>query len=208
MKSILIKLTLILIIFTGCESQLDYSGDRDYESGTGGSLARFTISGNYLYAVDYQKLSTFDISDEKNPVLLGVDQIDILAETIFAYEDLLLIGTRGGVFIYSISDPSSPEFLSISYHSYSCDPVVAKGNYAYATLNSVSGCNTYINELRIIDISNPSSPDLVEQIAMDSPKGLGISGNLLFVCDNQIKSYDISAPTVPLHLSDVAINAF
>ena len=42
---------------------------------------------------------------------------------------------------------------------------------------------------------------------MESPKGLGISGSLLFVCDNGLKIYDISTPTDPTFLKKLSLDA-
>ena len=71
---------IFLVILFGCESSSDsvnfggLSGSNDFsggsESGTGigGSMARFTISGDYLYTVDSWNLNTFEITDPINPV--------------------------------------------------------------------------------------------------------------------------------------------
>jgi len=201
MKINILFTALMLLFLTACEYQsLDYAGEYINDVGAGGSLARFTVAGNYLYTVDFNTLKTFNIADEKNPQLIDEIPIGYTAETLFIYGNLLLLGTRSGVNIYDISEPAEPQFLASSVHIYSCDPVVAKDNYAYATLNSVRNCNGYTNELRVIDISNPSDPVVVDQYTMNGPQGLGISGNLLFVCDDRLKIYDI---TDPLNLQPV-----
>ena len=38
-------------------------------TGIGGSMARFTIKGDYLYTVDSYDLKTFDIKDKVNPMI-------------------------------------------------------------------------------------------------------------------------------------------
>jgi hypothetical protein len=207
-RSLYILFSAILLI-AACESQkLDYSVDLTESSGTGGSLARFTISGNYLYTVDVSKLKTFDITNEKNPQLMGEVDLGWGIETIFALGDLLFLGAQNGIYIFDISNPALPQYLSSFNHIQSCDPVVVKGNYAYSTLNSAGPCSQGLNQLDIIDISNPESPFPVNSLPMESPKGLGISDDLLFVCDEGLKVFDLVDPVEPELLRTIQIDAY
>lgn len=199
----------ILLIFISCsKSDYDYSADQNTSQGSAGSLARFAISDNYMYVVDVQRLKVFDITDESKPVSVSDQYVDFGIETIFCYEDKLFLGTQSGVYIYSISNPASPAYISIYTHIVSCDPVVAQGNYAYSTLRTGNSCSRGFNELDVIDISNPYNPSLVKDIPMNNPKGLGISGSLLFVCDDHLKVFDINNPANPLLVKSVNIEAF
>lgn len=63
-----------VLIFTGCSkegasdmSMLSPGGN----TGTGGSLAKFTISGQYLYTVQQNILNVYDISDPGTPAKLN-----------------------------------------------------------------------------------------------------------------------------------------
>lgn len=206
------KLTYILIIGSlimlayACEDSGDIKFSRsdsvqfdsnDGGSGQGGSMARFSVVGDYLYAVDDQNLMSFDISDPKNIVKKSSHQIDWWGvETIFPLGDKLFLGTSSGMHIMDISDPNNIYKVSTYEHVVSCDPVVAKGNYAYVTLNSSQfRCGRNVNQLQIIDISNISNPVKVKTYPMTSPKGLGVSGTSLFVCDNDVlKVFDSSDP--------------
>ena len=208
MKILRNTLIAITLVIAACESSsLDYSADMSPESGTGGSLARFTISGNYLYTVDATTLKTFDITNESKPQLIGEQELNWGVETIFALDDLLFLGTRTGIYIYDISSPSTPEYVSLYSHVQSCDPVVVKGNYAYSTLNSSGSCSQGVDQLDVIDISNPYDLQWVNTISMNSPKGLGISGSLLFVCDGGLKVYDLSNPINPSFIHRIDIDA-
>jgi hypothetical protein len=53
--------------------------------------------------------------------------------------------------------------------------------------------------LDVINISNPSNPQLVTSINMDSPYGLGVDGTRLFVGEGSrgLKLFDISDPAQP-----------
>ncbi|MFO7829468.1 MAG: hypothetical protein R6V23_12655, partial [Bacteroidales bacterium] len=119
----------------------------------------------------------------------------------------LFLGSQWGVYIYDISSPENPQQLSVYSHTYSCDPVVVSGNYAYSTLNSAGPCGRGLNQLDVIDITDKSKPVNVYTIDMDSPKGLGVSGNLLFVCDNGIKVFSLENPAQPAYLRTEDITA-
>ena len=199
---------LASILLYSCESDLNYYSDTSTDKGTSGSLARFAIAGNYLYTVELEQLKIFDISNEQTPQFIKQIYPGFGIETIFVSGDYLFLGSREGVYIYDITNHELPKKLSLYSHIYSCDPVVVSGNYAYATLNSSGPCSRGSDQLDIIDISDKSNPVNVYTIEMESPKGLGISGDLLFVCDNGIKVYDISDPEVPQFIRKENLSAF
>ena len=166
----------------------------DSSIGQGGSLARFNIVNDYLYAVDTHSINVFDISDLDTPrdledVFAGFD-----IETIFNRGEYLFLGSMRGMYIYSISNPAMPEFVSEFQHGTACDPVVVDENYAYITLRGGNNCGALESGLFIVDISDISSPSLLTSYPMDEPFGLGIKGNWLFVCDGSsgLKVYDKS----------------
>ena len=180
------------------------------DSGQGGSMARFTIVGDYIYTVDDNTLKTTRIVDPAHPqplpfkdMALGDD-----VETIFPYNDKLFIGSRSGMYIYDVSRPGFPSLLSFTSHIRSCDPVVAQGNYAYVTLNSDNGqCGRGRNELIVFDIFDVRNPKQVwTDTSLRYPKGLGIDASLerLFVCcHGGLRVYDISVPYEPVWVDDL-----
>lgn len=194
MKKILyftvVSFVAFLLIITACESD---GRSEMGPSGKGGSLARFAINNNTLYAVSSTELKVFDMTETENPNLLSGTNLGWGIETIFPYGNNMFIGTQTGMQIYDISDPLNPVYVSQYEHIFSCDPVVVEGDYAYVTLNSEnSWCGRNSNLLQVIDISDLSSPQLIKQYNMASPKGLGVDDSLLFVCDNVLKVFDIT----------------
>ncbi len=186
---------VVALLFTQCEKGESADGAT---VGQGGSTARFTIVDNYLYAVDEAKLNIFFLENALNPVPVGEISVNDVVETIFSKDSLLFIGTSLGVFIYETTTPSSPKLLGEFGHVFSCDPVVADDKYAYVTLSSRSTrCNRQINQLDILDISNPNYPRLIQSRSMIEPKGLAITDSLLFVCDEGVKIFDRSNPENP-----------
>lgn len=162
-------------------------------TGQGGSMTRFAISGNYMYVVDNSSLTVFDVAGAEFRQLNNVS-IQPGLETVFARGEYLYLGAQDGMYIYSIADPSAPSFIFQYQHIVSCDPVVVQGDRAYVTLRSGNFCNRGVNLLEIIDISDPHNPTLIEDHPMESPHGLGIDGNLLFVCEGEygLKVFDVS----------------
>lgn len=155
-------------------------------TGIGGSMARFTCKGDYLYVVDDAYLQTFDISDSSKITLKSRIQVGGTMETIFPADTLLFMGSTSGMYVYNLKNPAAPKFVSEYVHFTSCDPVVVQGKYAFVTLHSADNiwsCSRNVNELQVIDISNISFPEEKVKYAMTSPKGLAIDGDHLFVCD-------------------------
>jgi hypothetical protein len=176
-------------------------------SGKGGSMARFCIVGDVLYTVDNNSLNIFNITDPKDPIFYEGRSQDLGfgIETIFPMDTLLFIGSQIGMYIYDISRPFFPQYLSTASHITSCDPVVAQGNYAYVTLNSNSiWCGRSSNVLQIYDITNLKKPQWKDDVSgFISPMGLGIDGNKLFICDKGLKVYDITDPVSPRWIDDL-----
>ncbi len=165
-------------------------------TGTGGSMARFTIVEPFLYALHETYIQLVRIDDPENPSLWSTVDVGWGIETIFPYGDYLFIGSMTGMFIYDNTDPENPTQLSEFAHVTSCDPVVAQGDYAYVTLRAESFCRGGVNRLDILDITDLTEPQMVESYAMQGPYGLGIDGSTLFVCDGRagLKVYDVADP--------------
>lgn len=203
---------LLIGICFGCDSDSsDYgsaSPNATSEAGQGGSLARFTILNDYLYTVDNQYLNVFNISNPEQPVQVNTVEIGFDIETLFNYKQYLYIGSRNGMYIYSIANPESPEYLSDVRHFTACDPVVANDRFAFVTLHADIGCGTNINRLEIYDISDILNPVLISNRNLIKPIGLGLYHNYLFVCDDEVKIFDISDPENSLLVHSINRNAF
>jgi len=176
-------------------------------TGAGGSTARFTIAGNYLYVVDNLSLKAFDISSNTTPVYKSKTEIGINIETIFPYQDKLFIGSSSTMYIYSLSDPSRPTQLGKAEYTIrmSCDPVVARDSVAYATLRSTGRCGGSQSTLVVYNIKNISSPILMNTVFLTTPYGLGIKNNSLYVCDGQngIRVFNITNAYDPVRVSEI-----
>jgi hypothetical protein len=164
--------------------------------GIAGSMARFAIVNDYLYAVNSWNLSVFDIHSPADPELKSAQNAGFAIETIYPFKDKLFIGSSNGMYIYDITQPDQPQKQSEFTHVTACDPVVADERYAYVTLRSGSRCMGINNQLEVIDINDVFNPALITTYSLKNPHGLAKDDNLLFICDGDdgLKVYDASNP--------------
>jgi hypothetical protein len=215
MKKTIYTLCLLALaaLAGGCQS---YDGetnsffDSGSGNGTGGSMARFTLAGDYLYTVDHTTLHTLRLTNPAHPEYLDAkdQRLNFDIETIWAADTLLFIGSRSGMYIYDIRRPEFPQEFARVSHFTSCDPMVAAGNYAYVTLSSGNwNCSRGSNELLVYDITELTTPRLVyTDRNVTTPKGLGVdeAAARLFVCGGHgLKVYDLSVPERPEWCDDL-----
>lgn len=74
--------------------------------GTGGSMARFTLSNQHLYAVDESTLRVFDVKTPADPTFVKPIDLGWGIETIFPFQNKLFIGSNSGMHIYDASTPT------------------------------------------------------------------------------------------------------
>ena len=199
-KLVFIFFAFFLLISCSSDSS---SNEQSNNDGKGGSLAIFALKGDYLYAVDEATLKVFSLLNEQQPVMVNSVQIGFEIETIFSMDDYLFIGSRNGMFIYSITNPENPTKLSQVQHFTACDPVVANATHSFVTLNSNRTCGNNTNVLQVYNTENLSDPFLVHSRNLVAPKGLALYGNYLFVCDDVIKIFNIVNPVEPVLVGNI-----
>lgn len=193
---------IIILGFTalaGCNKE---AASNSNNIGAGGSTARMTLWGNYLYIVNNAELQTYDVTNASQAVLLNTQNVGWNIETIFPYRDKLFIGSQTGMFVYDISNPKSPKIQGQAQHWRACDPVIADDDYAYVTLRSTSnGCGGTLNQLNIYDITGVKivNPVLVSTLIMPEPHGLGKKDNILYICMGEVglNVVDVTDKTKP-----------
>ncbi len=192
-------------------------------TGTGGSFARFIAAGDFLYIVDNKKIKTLSTAVAAEPTVIHEQEVGEGIESLFRLGEKLFIGSSSGLYLYAIGADGIPvQQGQFPYDNlfpiYPCDPVVANDQYAYVTLNTtvkVEQCNRTavvdVNSLNIFDVSDIQQPYLVAQYDMNNPQGVGLDGNLLFLCENEggLKVFDVSNPSnIQLieHLQGIAVH--
>ncbi|MEO8766027.1 MAG: hypothetical protein ABI416_17125 [Ginsengibacter sp.] len=157
---------------------------RNSTAGKGGSMARFALVNNYLYAVGSSDLSAINITNGSQPVFSNKVLVDWHVETIYPFKDKLFVGSNNGMFIYDVSaSPENPVKVGEFTHARACDPVIADDNFAYVTLHSGTICLGYNNELDVVKLNGLADASLAKTYNLTSPQGLSKDGNLLFICD-------------------------
>jgi len=165
-------------------------------AGIGGSMARFGLIGNHLVAVDNSTYYNFDLTNATSPALETKSGIGWGIETMFLSGNTMFLGTNSGMLVYNVTDVTKPAFISSFWHATGCDPVVVQNNRAYVTIRGGNPCGSNINRLDVLDISILKTPVLMRSYNMNSPYGLGIDDEVLFVCDGTagLKVYNASDP--------------
>ncbi len=205
MKNIIFFLSILAITFVGCESSdSSLSVPSSSDSGIAGSYARFMTVGHFLYVVDNANIITYNLSNPTHPSKINQQSIGDNIETIYNLGSKLFIGSGSGLYIYTIGDDGIPvqaSSVSYDYPIYPCDPVVANDSLAFVTLNTETrgSCNRIIsiNQLKVFNVKNITQPQLINEIELPTPKGVGLDGNLLFVCvgTSGLMIFDISNPS-------------
>jgi hypothetical protein len=187
-----------IVLLPACNKE-STTADASAGTGKGGSLARFTISGNFLYLADYSMLRVFDISNPVNTAEKNSVPLSFGVETIFPYKDKLFIGATQGMYVFSIADPAKPVSLGSIMHLRSCDPVVANDTISYTTLQGTPRCGPAESGLYIYDIKTVTTPVLKKLLPLSTPYGLGLVDSVLFVCrgDNGLSAINVKDAADP-----------
>ena len=163
-------------------------------NGKNGSMSRFSLYGNYLYAVIENQMTIIDLSGEIPVKAIENLYIGSNVETIFNYKNNMFMGTPTGMLIFSVADPLKPQYCSSLQHVFGCDPVVVEDDIAYVTVHSGNFCGQNTNELIIINVSDVYHPSQIVSYTMTKPMGLGIDEKTLFVCDDGLKIFNAENP--------------
>ena len=193
----IIALLLLTTIYSCTKESTTNSASN---TGKGGSESRFTIAGNYLYAVTNHYLYAYDLGKPDNPELVYTSPLNFDIETIYPYNRYLFLGTKTGVYVYSIDTASSPRLIGVSQHGRSCDPVVVNDTVAFVTLKSTGNCGPATPGLYIHNIEDVTNPVLKTTIPLQDPAGLGLQDSILYVCCGSagMKIFNVKKPYTPV----------
>jgi len=189
------------------------SGATGTTYGVGGSMARFGLYKNLLYVVNQNGLLSFKLNSNSDVTLLNTKYMGWNVETIFISDNHLFLGTQSGMIVLALDVPENPTQIGTFTHMTSCDPVVIKGDLAFVTLKGGSTCRGgTLNQLDVVQMSNSYSKfTLLKSYPMSGPQGLGIDGDLLFLCDGDagLKIYNAADPLAILPVATFpSINAY
>ena len=177
-----------------------YAGEAPSTS-VNGSMSCVALIGDFIYAVDGHELRTFnakptsaDLFKSTNTIYLPED----LLETVWTDGGTkLYLGSQTGLHIFDNINRAGPKLLGSYRHHLSCDPVVVVGNIAYSTQRDGRDCAGGVNQLDIVDISNPSRPYRIKNYPLTNPHGLAVSNDMVMVCDGRdgLRIFDARNPS-------------
>jgi hypothetical protein len=119
------KWSIIIILFIPLRSEnamsdgafSGYSAQQGSTFGIGGSMARFGLYNDYLYAVDHSTLYMFDVkNDDANPHSIGKQNVGWDVETMFIYDGHMFFGTQTGMLIYNLDVATVPKYVGQFWH--------------------------------------------------------------------------------------------
>ena len=184
-----------------------FAGNSSAQSGT---VNRITKNGDYVYVISNNNMMILNDTDGNFTIANKMHNIKDDMETIFPYDNNLFVGSRSSMTIYSLDSEIQPTRLYDFEHATSCDPVLPHNKVAYITLRTAdfSECPGNINALVVLDINNLSNPKEVDEIAMNSPYGMTVIGDRLYVGEglNGLKVFDVSLndnPILQMHFTDI-----
>ena len=180
---------------------------------TGQSTYGIAKLGNYLYVAEYDSGLVVNVADPANPFICGSINphlypwnafCDVVASGNYCY----LSSTEHGLFIFDISNPASPVFLSSIWpDSNRITTIGINGNEIYA-VSPYRGLYT-------IDVSNPLAPVVLNLFCQENAifEDIAISGSHLYLSGGLypgnhyysiygfVAMLDISQPSQPLVIS-------
>src|SRR6188768_2548587 len=98
----------VFLRFSSSLSSTSLGGSAAPVTGIAGSMARFSIVNNYLYAVNISSINVLDISTANDPQLRNTVGAGWNIETIYPFKNKLFLGSSSGMFIFDISNPLAP----------------------------------------------------------------------------------------------------
>lgn len=215
----LITLGAFLLLMASCTSTEENTTDIDGTTfpdvnALSGSYANLIAVGDFLYVIGETDLITYEQNEDKSLNEIDRQVLGLDLESLYYRSGVLFVGSSQRMYILSLTTDFIPVLQSRTQYSDlsgaldHCDPIVADQEVAYVSLSSSlqtndDGCGvSEVNIVRAYDITDLNAPTEISEVTMESPKGLALDGDLLFVCESQngLKVLDVSDPRNPTEL--------
>ncbi len=209
MKNItyIISLFALSLLVSSCDADGTFAAQESIGEVLSGSYANMLTLGDKLYVLGDGQLKTLSLANPEKPEQIDSKVLDFDIESLFISDGNIFVGSPAGMRIYTLDAEGIPEFRSLTPYEaigeiQPCDPIVANKDNAYATLSTSvevnDGCwrSVQLNELRVYDLENLEQPILINTLEMEEPKGIGLDGEHLFICENRdgLKILDVADP--------------
>lgn len=167
---------------------------------TSGNPHQIAISGDYAYVADsHSGVEILNISVPDNAYIMGnisYDNID--ARSVFITDSsLYVVDIAGGLRIYNVADVDNITQIGFLPSQQHLSYIDIYDHYAYVTYNYISE-----NGIKIIDISNPAEPEIVNNYyTFGYPQAVKVINNIAYVAERDwglevIDVLDSSQPTL------------
>lgn len=158
----------------------------------------------------YGALVVVDYAEPHAPVVLGIEPVTVMDEVYdvdvngsHAFLTYLQWGGATGVRVFDITDPATPTDVGDlqapdgDWAAY----LAARGDHLYVSFAYTT--------FGIVDVSDPTAPVLVGQVAVDHPWRITLDGDLAYVASSASAPViiDIADPATPTVLGHLATSA-
>lgn len=162
---------IILMIITGTYPAL--GANVELVSHLGGNNYDVAVAGNYVYLGQGQDLVVLNITDDTKPLEEGrITTPSIVYGITVSGDHAYVANGNGGLTVLNITNASSPRITGNNSTSGIAYSVEISGKHAFVITS---------NGLSIMDVSDPSSPELVSSYGTDEMSGIAVSEGYAYV---------------------------
>ncbi|WP_321420665.1 PGF-pre-PGF domain-containing protein [uncultured Methanomethylovorans sp.] len=164
---------------------------------TPSTINAIALAGNYSYMANGENgLIIADITDVSAPKITGNNSTGGVASDICVSGNYAYVIGSNGLSIMSISNPSSPTYVS-SYVAGEMSDIAISGNNAYIISKDNMEDEDFYS-LLIVDITNPVSPTLTGTYGIGEGGSVAIVGNYAYVSSGSgFMIVDVTDPVAP-----------
>jgi hypothetical protein len=170
--------------------------------GTPGAANCVAIQGNRAYIGDESGLRVADISDPRNPWIMGSlglpsEALRVVVSGPYAY----VADYTAGFAVTDISDPADPVMVALIDEVMTARDLTLSGTYAYVA--SQAGVS-------VIDIAEPSNPQFLGTAwVADAAEGIAVAGDCAYVSTwGTFQVLDLVDPVSPRVIGSVGISGY
>ncbi len=173
-QKMLVENTMIVGFDGDNISFIDFSDRTDpevlSEFGNADHIYGFDILGEYAYLTSNLGLHIYDVSDPSTPVQVNTVNGEYFSN-ISIYNNHAYIASWNELDIYNLADPEQPQWVctySPDNREYPIGLLEFSGNYVFLSRYPYDDDET---DIYVIDISDPSTPELSETITVNGSLG-------------------------------------